>query len=82
MGPSHRAESTPELMIDLATLTGAARVALGNQLPALFCRRMGLARELVDRGLALHDLLWHDGLAAHRPRGVERQRAPRSPGGW
>ena len=46
-------------MIDLATLTGAARVALGAQLPALFCRRMELARALVDRGLALHDPLWH-----------------------
>jgi leucyl aminopeptidase len=33
----------------LATLTGRARVALGPQLPALFCRRMDLARELVDR---------------------------------
>ena len=53
------AEGRPELMIDLATLTGAARVALGGQLPALFCRRIELARELVDRGLALRDPLWH-----------------------
>ncbi len=56
---AYGAEGKPELMIDLATLTGAARVALGAQLPALFCRRMDLARELVDRGLALHDPLWH-----------------------
>ena len=56
---AYGAESQPELMIDLATLTGAARVALGGQLPALFCRRMDLARDLVDRGLALHDPLWH-----------------------
>jgi len=56
---AYGAESKPELMIDLATLTGAARVALGPQLPALFTRRMELARELVDRGLALHDPLWH-----------------------
>jgi leucyl aminopeptidase len=34
-------------------------VALGHQLPALFCRRMELARELVDGSLALHDPLWH-----------------------
>ena len=34
-------------------------MALGGQLPALFCRRMTLARELVDRGLALQDPLWH-----------------------
>lgn len=56
---AYGAESKPELMIDLATLTGAARVALGAQLPALFCRDMALARELVDSGLALHDPLWH-----------------------
>jgi leucyl aminopeptidase len=56
---AYGAEAQPALMIDMATLTGAARVALGAQLPALFCRRMALARELVDRGLALHDPLWH-----------------------
>jgi leucyl aminopeptidase len=56
---AYGAESEPELLIDLATLTGAARVALGGQLPALFCRDMALARELVDRSLALHDPLWH-----------------------
>jgi leucyl aminopeptidase len=55
---AYGAEGEPELMIDLATLTGAARVALGPQLPALFTRRMDLGRELVDRGLALHDPLW------------------------
>ncbi len=53
------AEAKPDLIIDMATLTGAARVALGPQLPALFCRRMDLARQLVDRGLAIGDPLWH-----------------------
>jgi leucyl aminopeptidase len=52
-------ESKPALMIDMATLTGAARVALGSQLPALFCRSMVQARALVDSGLALQDPLWH-----------------------
>ena len=56
---AYAAESKPDLLIDLATLTGAARVALGGQLPALFCRDMAMARGLVDRGLALHDPLWH-----------------------
>jgi leucyl aminopeptidase len=56
---AYGAEGKPALMIDMATLTGAARVALGAQLPALFCRDMALARSLVDRGLALHDPLWH-----------------------
>jgi len=56
---AYAVESKPALLIDLATLTGAARIALGGQLPALFCRDMAQARDLVDRGLALHDPLWH-----------------------
>ena len=52
-------EGKPALMIDMATLTGAARIALGAQLPALFCRDTNLARALVDHGLALHDPMWH-----------------------
>jgi leucyl aminopeptidase len=68
---AYGAERKPELLIDLATLTGAARVALGAQLPALFCRRIELARELVDRGLALHDPLWHMPLWADYHRSIE-----------
>ena len=56
---AYAAEAKPDLLIDLATLTGAARVALGGQLPALFSRDMAQARALVDTGLALHDPLWH-----------------------
>jgi leucyl aminopeptidase len=56
---AYAVEAKPDLLIDMATLTGAARIALGAQLPALFCRDMARARELVDRGLALHDPLWH-----------------------
>jgi leucyl aminopeptidase len=66
-------EGEPDLMIDLATLTGAARVALGAQLPALFCRRIELARELVDRGLALHDPLWHMPLWRDYHAGIESE---------
>ena len=68
---AYGAEGKPELMIDMATLTGAARVALGGQLPALFCRRMTLARELVDRGLALQDPLWHLPLWRDYHAGIE-----------
>ena len=68
---AYGAESKPELMIDLATLTGAARVALGAQLPALFCRRMDIARGLVDRGLALRDPLWHMPLWRDYHAGIE-----------
>jgi leucyl aminopeptidase len=64
-------EARPDLIIDLATLTGAARVALGPQLPALFCRDMAMARELVDGGLALNDPLWHMPLWAPYHGGIE-----------
>ena len=68
---AYAAESKPDLLIDLATLTGAARVALGGQLPALFCRDIVQARALVDSGLALHDPLWHLPLWADYHPGIE-----------
>ena len=68
---AYGAESKPELMIDLATLTGAARVALGSQLPALFTRDTPLARQLVDSGLAQHDPLWHMPLWRDYHAGIE-----------
>ena len=68
---AYGAEGQPDLMIDLATLTGAARVALGPQLPALFCHRMDLAREIVDLGLALRDPLWHMPLWRDYHAGIE-----------
>jgi leucyl aminopeptidase len=51
-------EEKPELMIDFATLTGAARVALGPDLPALFCNDDDLARALLTKGLAENDPMW------------------------
>ena len=68
---AYAAEGKPELIIDLATLTGAARVALGPQLPALFCRQMHTARQLVDLGLRLDDPLWHMPLWAPYKAGIE-----------
>ena len=68
---AYAAEGKPELIIDLATLTGAARVALGPQLPALFCRQMDTARQLVDLGLQLDDPLWHMPLWAPYKAGIE-----------
>lgn len=68
---AYGAESQPDLMIDMATLTGAARVALGAQLPALFCRDITLARDLVDRGLRMHDPLWHLPLWRDYHAGIE-----------
>jgi leucyl aminopeptidase len=51
-------EKGPELILDFATLTGAARVALGPQLPALFANHDGLAAELLAAGATAHDPLW------------------------
>lgn len=68
---AYAAESAPALIIDLATLTGAARVALGPQLPALFCRDMATGRALVDLGLEHQDPLWHMPLWAPYKAGIE-----------
>ncbi len=58
-------ESDPALIVDFATLTGAARVALGPDLPATFANDETLAADLLAAGLAVADPLWrlplHDG---------------------
>ena len=51
-------EKEPELLIDFATLTGAARVAVGPDLPALFTREDGTAQAIIDAGLAVDDPCW------------------------
>ena len=51
-------EGAPELILDFATLTGAARVALGPDLPALFANDEALAADLLAAGEAVSDPLW------------------------
>ncbi|MFC3705083.1 leucyl aminopeptidase family protein [Devosia honganensis] len=51
-------EEAPDLLADMATLTGAARVALGPELPALYSTDDDIARQLVALGLAAEDPLW------------------------
>ena len=51
-------EEEPDLMLDMATLTGAARTALGPDLPPLYSTDDGLARDLMAAGLASDDPLW------------------------
>jgi leucyl aminopeptidase len=48
----------PDLLIDLATLTGAARTALGPDLPAVFSPDESLARRLAALGAEHADPLW------------------------
>ncbi len=55
---AYAAEQSPALVIDCATLTGAARVALGPDLPALFCDDEALAERILAAGTATGDPLW------------------------
>jgi len=49
----------PEVVIDMATLTGAIVVALGVHHTGVFSNTDSLARELVDCGIAADDRAWH-----------------------
>jgi leucyl aminopeptidase len=51
-------EESPDLLIDMATLTGAARVALGPDLPPFYTSDDGLAADLARHALAANDPLW------------------------
>ncbi|MDR6850785.1 leucyl aminopeptidase [Sphingomonas sp. BE123] len=51
-------EGKPGMILDFATLTGAARVALGPDLPALFANDDALAGALLDAGDNVKDPLW------------------------
>ncbi|MEM8827127.1 MAG: leucyl aminopeptidase family protein [Pseudomonadota bacterium] len=51
-------EEEPDLLLDFATLTGAARVALGPDLPALMANDEGLAADYVAAGRMVGDPVW------------------------
>jgi leucyl aminopeptidase len=55
---SYAQEQSPALMINFATLTGAARIALGPDLPALFSNDEALASGLLQAGVEQQDPLW------------------------
>ena len=48
----------PDILLDMATLTGAHRVALGWDLPGIFTDNEELARDLYAKGLEHHDPVW------------------------
>lgn len=52
-------EDNPALMIDFATLTGAARVALGPALPPFFCNHEDYVAPVVEHCMKAHDPVWH-----------------------
>jgi leucyl aminopeptidase len=51
-------EDAPELIIDIATLTGAARVALGTDVPAVFSNNDGIVDTLISHCNAQMDPIW------------------------
>ena len=51
-------EEDPELIVDFATLTGAARVALGTELPAMFATEDALANGIAAAGARAEDPVW------------------------
>ena len=59
------AEEQPELMVDFATLTGAARIAVGTEVSAMFCNDDAVAAGIAGAARAVDDPVWpmplHDG---------------------
>jgi len=62
---TYASESKPDLIIDFATLTGAARVALGTELPALFSNELHLAQDCASLSTMHHDPVWP--MPLHQP---------------
>lgn len=58
-------QNNPDLIIDFATLTGAARMALGTDLPAFFCNRQLLADQFMNAAGKVNDNVWQ--LPLHQP---------------
>ncbi len=55
---SFGAEDSPDLMVSLATLTGAARIALGPELAPFYCDDDALSAALMDKADLLSDPVW------------------------
>lgn len=58
-------DDNPDLIIDFATLTGAARVALGLELPGFYSTDEGFASDLMKSGESEEDCVWR--LPLHQP---------------
>lgn len=62
---TYASEMSPDLIMDFATLTGAARIALGPDLPALFTNEDALAAAWSAAGLETRDPVWR--MPLHQP---------------
>ncbi len=67
------AELSPDLTLDFATLTGAARIALGPELPPLYTDDDGLAEVILGAGRTVQDPLWRMPLWAGYRSAVESE---------
>jgi leucyl aminopeptidase len=59
------ARENPDLLIDFATLTGAARIALGTEIPVFFTPNHTLAQAIETAGNEIQETLWR--LPLHEP---------------
>ena len=55
---AYACEQEPDLVIDFATLTGAARIALGADLPPVFSNDLSIANDIVAAGEKEEDPMW------------------------
>ena len=55
---AYAGEQSPDLLLDFATLTGAARIALGPDLPALFANDDAVANDWIAAGERMRDPVW------------------------
>jgi len=59
----------PEVVIDFATLTGAARVALGEDIPAMYAQPQSIANDLLKASVKVNDPIWQMPLVqSHREK--------------
>jgi leucyl aminopeptidase len=72
---SEAVTESPDLLIDCATLTGAARVALGTDVPALFTNDDGLASSLMQYGQDISDPVWQLPLYKDYVKGLDSKTA-------
>jgi leucyl aminopeptidase len=62
---SYASEWQPKMILDFATLTGAARVALGPDITALFASNNQLAQDISAEMVEEHEPVWH--MPLYRP---------------
>lgn len=55
---SEAVSDKPDVLIDMSTLTGAARIAVGTDISAMFSNQDELANQLIECGIKKSDPIW------------------------